>query len=309
MLFLGVDTSNYATSLAVVDAHSQEVVCALKRFLPVQEGAKGMRQSDAVFHHTVALPAMAQQLKQHLPQNAIFSGIGVSISPRNLQGSYMPCFLAGQNFASAVALGADAPLVSCSHQQGHLAAALFSTKNEQLWSSPLIFFHASGGTTEIVLAEGYTVKQTLGQSLDLYAGQAIDRLGVALGYPFPAGEQVSLLAQNCTESVRPSSTIRGSNCHLSGLQNQCENLLNNHHSKEYVAKYCLLSIAEAMSGMLYNVCKQYKNLPIICAGGVFCSTTIRDVLTPRFKDILFAPAELSADNAVGVAAIAAKERG
>ena len=54
---LGIDTSNYATSLAVFDT-AGEVICAKKRFLPVKEGQLGLRQSDALFHHTAALPGM-----------------------------------------------------------------------------------------------------------------------------------------------------------------------------------------------------------------------------------------------------------
>ena len=60
---LGVDTSNYATSLAVFDT-AGEVVCAKKRFLPVKAGQLGLRQSDALFHHTAALPEMLQELAQ-----------------------------------------------------------------------------------------------------------------------------------------------------------------------------------------------------------------------------------------------------
>ena len=120
---LGIDTSNYATSLAVFDT-AGEVVCAKKRFLPVKAGQLGLRQSDALFHHTVALPEMMQELAQEFDLTQI-DAVGVSQKPRPVEGSYMPCFLAGVNAATAFAHAKGIPLVLTTHQQGHAAAALF----------------------------------------------------------------------------------------------------------------------------------------------------------------------------------------
>ena len=82
---LGVDTSNYATSLAVFDT-AGEVVCAKKRFLPVKAGQLGLRQSDALFHHTAALPEMLQELAQEFDLTKI-DAVGVSQKPRPVEGS------------------------------------------------------------------------------------------------------------------------------------------------------------------------------------------------------------------------------
>ena len=98
---LGIDTSNYATSLAVFNT-AGEVVCAKKRFLPVKEGQLGLRQSDALFHHTVALPEMLAELGSEFDLTQI-SAVGVSEKPRPVEGSYMPCFLAGVSAATAFA--------------------------------------------------------------------------------------------------------------------------------------------------------------------------------------------------------------
>ena len=123
---LGIDTSNYATSLAVFDT-AGEVVCAKKRFLPVKAGQLGLRQSDALFHHTVALPEMMQELAQEFDLTQI-DAVGVSQKPRPLEGSYMPCFLAGVNAATAFAHAKGIPLVLTTHQQGHAAAALLQLR-------------------------------------------------------------------------------------------------------------------------------------------------------------------------------------
>ena len=99
MLTLGIDTSNYATSLAVFDTNAGEVVCDCKKFLPVKAGQLGLRQSDALFHHTAALPDLLAELgtKADLTQ---IGAVGVSAKPRPVEGSYMPCFLAGVNAAA-----------------------------------------------------------------------------------------------------------------------------------------------------------------------------------------------------------------
>ena len=114
---LGIDTSNYATSLAVFNT-AGEVVCAKKRFLPVKEGQLGLRQSDALFHHTVALPEMLAELGSEFDLTQI-SAVGVSEKPRPVEGSYMPCFLAGVSAAEAFALARGIPLIRTTHQQGH----------------------------------------------------------------------------------------------------------------------------------------------------------------------------------------------
>ena len=182
---LGIDTSNYATSLAVFDT-AGEVVCAKKRFLPVKEGQLGLRQSDALFHHTTALPEMLEELSGEFDLTQI-SAVGVSQKPRPVEGSYMPCFLAGVSAATAFSKARGIPLIRTTHQQGHAAAALFAAKGEELFRQKVLLFHISGGTTDLLLCDQVEQIETLGTSTDLYAGQAVDRVGVKLGFGFPAG--------------------------------------------------------------------------------------------------------------------------
>ena len=116
MLTLGIDTSNYATSLAVFDTDAGEVVCDCKKFLPVKEGQLGLRQSDALFHHTAALPAMLAELGARADLTQV-RAVGVSARPRPVEGSYMPCFLAGVSAATAFSLSRALPLIELTHQQ------------------------------------------------------------------------------------------------------------------------------------------------------------------------------------------------
>ena len=302
--FLGIDTSNYATSLAVYDAESDSVPVMLKRFLPVREGALGLRQSDAVFHHTAALPQMIEELKSKTDCREL-SAVGVSVKPRPAEGSYMPCFLVGRAVGGAMSAALGAPLVETTHQQGHIAAALYAAGGD-LYEKRALVFHLSGGTTELLLVERLQVLRVVGASRDLYAGQAVDRLGVKLGYGFPAGAEVSRLAEGCAEEIDPRVSVQGTDCSLSGLQNQCEKLLAEGRGAAYTAKYCLTAIAKTVTGMLQAAHRQEPGLPCVCAGGVMSSGLIRDYVMARVPGVRFVPGAFSSDNAAGVAILAAR---
>ena len=304
---LGIDTSNYATSLAVFDT-AGEVVCAKKRFLPVKEGQLGLRQSDALFHHTAALPAMMAELGGEFDLTKI-SAVGVSEKPRPVEGSYMPCFLAGVSAAEAFALARGIPLVRTTHQQGHAAAALFAAKGKTLFREKTLLFHISGGTTDLLLCDEVKHIETLGTSSDLYAGQAVDRVGVKLGFGFPAGAEVSRLAAECEETIKPKSSVRGMECSLSGLENQCNALLAAGKSPAYVCKYCLLCVGETLVRMANNALAEHPGLPVVFAGGVMSSDLIRTYVTNRVPNAHFVPGKFASDNAIGISILAARECG
>ena len=308
MLTLGIDTSNYATSLAVFDTNAGEVVCDCKKFLPVKAGQLGLRQSDALFHHTAALPDLLAELgtKADLTQ---ISAVGVSAKPRPVEGSYMPCFLAGVNAAAAFALGKGIPLIHTTHQQGHIAAALFATGERELFEQENLVFHVSGGTTDLLLCQGAERITPLGTSQDLYAGQAVDRLGVKLGYPFPAGVYVSEQAAQCTEKVHPKVSVKGVNCSLSGLENQYTKLLAEGKDPAYVCKYCLICVAETLTRMARAALEDHPGLPVVFAGGVMSSDLIRTYVSARVPGARFVPGKYASDNAIGVSILAAREQG
>ena len=308
MLTLGIDTSNYATSLAVFDADAGEVVCDCKKFLPVKEGQLGLRQSDALFHHTAALPELMQKINDTVPLCKI-QAVAVSEKPRPVQGSYMPCFLAGVNAATAFSLAGGIPLYKLTHQQGHIAAALYATGDKTLFERETLVFHVSGGTTDLLLCRGAQSITPLGTSSDLYAGQAVDRLGVKLGFAFPAGVYVSEQAALCEERIKPKVSVRGTACSLSGLENQCAKLLEQGKTAPYVCKYCLLCVAETLLRMAQNALQEHPGLPVVFAGGVMSSDLIRSYITARLPDARFVPAKFASDNAIGIAVLAAKERG
>lgn len=306
MLTLGFDTSNYATSLAVYDTCSKEVVCDKKKFLPVRPGQLGLRQSDALFHHTAALPGLLEELAAEADLTKI-EAVGVSARPRPVEGSYMPCFLAGISAATAFSKAKGIPLVQTTHQQGHIAAALYASRDESLFERQALVFHVSGGTTDLLLCHGADKVECIGTSTDLYAGQAVDRVGVRLGFAFPAGAQVSELAAQCTERIRPKASVKGTQCSLSGLENQCNQLLAAGKSPAYVCRYCLLCVAETAYRMVVAALEDHPGLPVVFAGGVMSSDIIQKELSVRLPGAHFVPGRFSGDNAIGVALLAARE--
>lgn len=301
MISLGIDTSNYTTSCALYDSEN-DTVTQKKMLLPVKEGEKGLRQSDAVFHHTRQLNIIIDGLFEDFPRE--IDVIGVSAKPRSVEGSYMPCFTVGYNAASVLSSVMKKPLYEFSHQQGHIAAAAYSAKRLDLLSSPFIAFHVSGGTTEALLVtpDDDTIihEKIIARTNDINCGQAIDRCGVMLGLPFPCGAALEKLAAQSAREFRPKISLTDGNCNLSGLENQCEKMLGNGEPAADIAKYCLAFVTETIRSMTEHCINEYGSLPVLYAGGVMSDTLIRESLSREFGAYFAAP-EFSCDNAAGTA--------
>ncbi len=304
MRILGIDTSNYTTSAAFWQPTLSQMDTASK-LLPVPKGNMGLRQSEAVFHHTQALDQMIASVCQGKEYP---TAVGVSVTPRTAEGSYMPCFTVGKMTAHAIANALHIPVLECSHQEGHIAAAAFGSGHTELLKEKFIAFHVSGGTTEAVLVvpkENYGFEVTLiATSLDLKAGQAVDRVGGMLGLPFPAGKELDKMAQIGTLPQKPKATMKGVNCSLSGVENQCRQLLDKGTPKEDVARYCIESVGAAVTAMTGALLKEYGDLPLLYAGGVMSNSILQQQLNESFGGC-FAPPAYSSDNAAGVAYLAA----
>lgn len=300
--YLGIDTSNYTTSLALLDTDSGELR-QVKRLLPVKPGELGLRQSDAVFHHTRQLPELMEELGVIRAD-----GIGVSEKPTEEEGSYMPCFLAGLGLARSLSAAFGVPLSRFTHQQGHVAAAMYGAGHLELLETGCVAFHVSGGTTEAMLVTpdeigGFHCAVCAG-SLDLKAGQLIDRVGQMLGLPFPAGPALERLAGETQRRFRVVPSLKGADCHLSGVENQCRRHWEQGMPAAEVAQFCLDSVLAALSGMTAVLGAEYPEKPFLYAGGVMSNGYLKQELTARFAGC-FAPPSFSADNAAGVAVLTA----
>lgn len=298
--YLGIDTSNYTTSCAIYDAQSGLVV-QRKKLLPVKQGELGLRQSDAVFHHTVQLPELVKELFESCPVD--ISAVGVSDRPVCAEGSYMPCFLAGVNAAMCIASAKSIELHKFSHQQGHLMAALYSSGRTDLLGKEFLAFHVSGGTTHLLYVYGNLKTKLIASSLDLKAGQAVDRVGVMLGFPFPAGRYVDELARKSENEYKINIKLKDGNCSLSGVENKCRKMHTDGESPEDICRFCLDYIKTALEKMMLAAQEKYGNLPVVFSGGVMSNSIIKKYFTEKYQ-AYFAEPEFSADNASGIAILA-----
>lgn len=302
-VYLGIDTSNYTTSVCLYDSESGEVISE-RRLLPVKNGDVGLRQSDAVFHHVQQLPELMEQAFAGFTDE--IRAIGVSYAPRTAEGSYMPCFTVGMMAARTLSAVLRVPLYQFSHQQGHIAAALCSVDRLDLLRQKHVAFHVSGGTTEALLVNGeagFVTTQIIAKTLDLNAGQLIDRVGVMLGLSFPCGRELERLALACQETIKARATLKGADCCLSGGQNIAEKYLREGKSPAYIARFAMEFVASAVCGMSERIRESCGDLPFVYAGGVMSDSIIRDRLQAPF-DCVFAKPEFSSDNAAGTAVLA-----
>lgn len=297
-MYIGFDTSNYTTSVAVFDG---EHMINKRRLLTVKSGERGMRQSDAVFQHTVNMPSLISEIS--VDKNNI-RAVAVSSRPRNIDGSYMPCFLVGINNAVSVSKFSGAPLYKTSHQVGHILAGLYSIQRLDLINEPFVAFHISGGTTEALLVEPdndeIITAKIIAQSSDLKAGQAIDRAGVMMGLPFPCGKELDRLSLLSEKKYKIKPSMNGLDCSLSGVENKAKKLFENGESKEDISKFVLTYIANSIGEMTQRIIDAYGNIPIMFVGGVMSNTLIRNQITKKYN-AYFAEPDLSCDNACGIA--------
>ena len=299
MGFIGFDTSNYTTSIAYyngTDGVNQS------KLLPVRQGELGLRQSDAVFSHIKSLPELSGRLFSDVG-NVKIQAIGVSTQPRAVEGSYMPCFMVGISHATLMANQLGVPLVEVSHQQGHVAACLWSAGRMDLMDKPHLAWHLSGGTTELLLVEpeGKNVRCTrIGGTTDISAGQLIDRTGQLLSLPFPSGKALDALSLE-TE-LRDHFRVKCNDLEfsLSGVQNKVQQYFKDHSPSE-TASYALGSVAYAVKKASENALKQYPGYEIVFSGGVASNSMLRTVTAP-LKPVFSEP-RYSTDNALGVAVL------
>ena len=300
-LFLGIDTSNYTTSVALYDSATGEIA-QKKQLLPVREGQLGLRQSDAVFHHTAQLHTLFGELLEGVNPREI-AAIGVSTRPRPVDGSYMPCFTVGENTAKILSSALRVPLFEYSHQEGHIAAALYSSKRDDLFDREFLAFHVSGGTTEAVIAKGdgfgFSVEPAA-KTLDLNAGQAVDRVGLMLGLRFPCGMELERLAAQNAGKIKVRPTLKGCDCCLSGVENRCQKLIKEGRSREYVAAFCIEYIRVTLAAMTDAAFETHGVMPVVYAGGVMSNKMIKNSFEEKYNAV-FAEPVFSSDNAAGIA--------
>lgn len=301
MNVIGIDTSNYTTSIAWYNGTSG-VNCS--KLLPVKQGELGLRQSDAVFAHIKGLPELSGRLFSDIrPENVC--AVGVSTRPRAVEGSYMPCFMVGYSHAKLLSDMFQVPLIQVSHQQGHVAASLWSAGRLDLMDTPHLAWHLSGGTTELLLVEpeGRNVVCTkIGGTTDISAGQLIDRTGQILGLSFPSGKSLDELSRHAGGKEVFRVKCDGSYFSLSGVQNKVQQFYKKKPSPEETAAYALRCVSGAVYKATEQALSRFPGLEVVFSGGVASNSMLRQVMEPLSP--IFAQPQYSTDNAMGVAVLA-----
>lgn len=301
-LCLGFDTSNYTTSAAVFGGGTAE---NRGKLLTVPEGALGLRQSDALFQHVKRLHRMVERLRADGALGRI-AAVGASTRPREVEGSYMPCFLVGEGQGRTLAAVLGVPFYPCSHQQGHVAAAAWSAGREDLLDRPHLAWHLSGGTTELlkVEPEGHTVRaEAIGGTSDIAAGQLVDRTGVLLGLPFPAGKALDALYPEADGASFFRVKLNGLTFSLSGMENQVKGLLERGEKPANIARFAIDTVMDVLLRATQEAQRRWPGLPVLCSGGVASNRQIRAAME-KTCGAVFAQPQYAADNALGVAILA-----
>ena len=298
MRALAFDTSNYTTSVALYNGAEGHNI---SRLLDVAQGSLGLRQSDALFAHVKRLPELTDRLFSDFGQDEICA-VGASTRPRAVEGSYMPCFLAGQSQAQVLAAALNVPFYAFSHQQGHIAASLFSSNHMELMDEPHLAWHLSGGTTELlyVTPDGLNVHaEKIGGTTDISAGQLIDRTGQLLGLPFPSGKLLDALSQNATDKTTFRVKVRDTEFSLSGVQNKVQEYHTG--NPQETAAYALRCLIGAIAEATGNALKLYPNCKVVFAGGVASNSLLRERCAGL--PAIFCPPQYATDNALGTAVL------
>lgn len=304
LLSLGIDTSNYKTSIALTDP-SGEIIKNIQKFLEVKKGERGLRQSVALFQHVNNIPDLMQKAFDDL-ENYEISCVSVSSRPRSVDGSYMPVFNAGISVGKSISSALGIPYYEFSHQDGHIEAVRHYSKFAE--KERFISFHFSGGTTEAVLFDNSKLT-IVGGTKDIAFGQVLDRVGVTLGMEFPCGQELDILALNkkINENIIPQIKCKDGYINLSGIETFCQRNVLSYDKAEFAAML-FERIGQAIVTMVKQIAKEYNTKSFLFAGGVSSSEYIRNYINMKLKDfdIVFGSPQLSTDNAVGISLLGGK---
>lgn len=305
--YLGIDTSCYTTSVAVI-GEDGSLLSEARQILSVKPGRCGLQQSEMVFQHTRNLPLLMEKALQS--DDIEICGVGVSGCPRPIADSYMPAFLAGVSAAKSIAAVSKIPLYTISHQENHMEAGMWSAGGPK--AERFLMLHASGGTTDMLLAQkeadGRYLLEQIGGSMDLHAGQFIDRVGVALGLQFPTGPELEKLAETADYMTELPVSVRKLQVSLSGPATAALRKLQTGEDKAALARGVEYALAETFARMLRNGAAAYDAADVLLVGGVasnkFIRAHVEEKLQKRNIRLWVPEARFSCDNASGCAAYA-----
>ncbi len=310
MHYLGLDTSNYVTSVAIVKKDpGQEPFLLQESRMPLKviKGGKGLRQSEALFQHVQNMPLLWEEIFTNAASIKIIC-VAASVRPRPVEGSYMPVFNVGESFGRSTASLLNIPFIGVSHQENHVEAGCWSSRCEV---PHFLALHLSGGTTElmeVVRSQGKDMQiQLLGGTSDLNAGQFVDRVGVKLGLSFPAGGEMERIAASSSKGgLKVPVSVSGYDISFSGPATFVERALVEGASHAEAARGVEVCIAHSLIEVLRKAAFDKGLVDVLVVGGIAANAFIRRRLQEGVPalNFYFPSPELAGDNAVGTALLA-----
>jgi N6-L-threonylcarbamoyladenine synthase len=308
-LYLGIDTSYYTTSLALVD-DAGRLLEDQRRPLVVKAGERGVAPPQAVWSHLKALPEVAAPLLRAYGREIV--AVCASVKPRPIEGAYLPPFQVSESFGRTIAAALGVAFYPSTHQEMHIMAGLWSAENPPV-GEQFLAVHLSGGTTELLRVTrrpGGFDEELLGGTQDLHAGQFVDRVGVALGLPFPAGPHLEKLAAGGQfGKVTLPSSVQGWTVSFSGPETAAQRLVGKAAGAD-LALAVLGCVAKTLEKWLRMAVAETGLREILIVGGVAANQFLRARLRERLEHpavgarLSFAQPRFSTDNAVGTALLA-----
>ena len=238
-----------------------------------------------------------------------------------------PALWVGVNFARALAIAWDKPLVAANHMEGHILSALLSSSadgKEYLLPDtnlPLLSLLISGGHTELVLSKKRLSYELIGQTRDDAVGEAFDKVARMLGLPYPGGPEISSLAEKARERrgggmkngnpfifPRPMINEPHLDFSFSGLKTSVlyavKDRVLTDEEKENVALAFEDAVAEVLYAKTARALEETNAASLALGGGVAANIHItrmfRERIAKEFPHVsLFIPAPaLTSDNAI-----------
>lgn len=207
-----------------------------------------------------------------------------------------PALWVGVNFAKALALAWDIPLIPVNHLEGHVATALATEENEHLTilqpTLPSLILLISGGHTELVLMKEWLSYERIGTTRDDAVGEAFDKAARLMGIPYPGGTEVSRRAAQAREEnleqpfTLPRPMLHDESCDFSfsGLKTAVRNLIESlgtlsETQKKQIARELEDAITETLTEKVRRAIDTYAIQSVVVGGGVSANSEIKRSLT------------------------------
>jgi N6-L-threonylcarbamoyladenine synthase len=197
--------------------------------------------------------------------------------------------LVGTSFAKVFALAQNIPLIEVNHLQAHVLVhfILEKDRHNQLPSFPFLCLIVSGGHTRIIVMKSQLEMEVIGNTIDDAAGEAFDKCGKVMGFPYPAGPLIDKLASegniNAFRFSKPH--VNGFDFSFSGLKTNFLYFLRDRlkenpdfieHNKADLCASLQHTIISILIGKVVNASLQSGIREIGIAGGVSANSGLRN---------------------------------